>query len=392
MLASLKIKNFRMLQDFQVSRLGHVNLIVGRNNSGKSTVLEALRIFAGNAQPALLQEIAASHGEKFTIREEDASDADTIFPFEDFFTGRQFPEDDDAKIEIGEIGADHSRLLQIQHVFLVEEKKTVTDEQTGETRTRIMRRPVVPSRLERMEDEPVQPALLVTKGEQRLFPITLEMTRPRYRTGARDADGTIPCSTIPTQFISMDELAKEWDKVVFQDPQTTIIAAMQIIEPDFQNLTFVNDSTEEYRPPHFRRNPLRTPMVKMSGLSRPVSLNSLGDGMLRVFQLVLKVFPAKGGFLLIDEFENGLHYSVQEKIWTLLFKLSKDLNIQIFATTHSWDCIESFSRVAKQNTDTDGVLFRVGKSARQSNRGQIIATVFDKEQLYRITQSDVEVR
>jgi AAA15 family ATPase/GTPase len=114
--------------------------------------------------------------------------------------------------------------------------------------------------------------------------------------------------------------------------------------------------------------------------------------MLRVFQLLLKVFPAKGGFLLIDEFENGLHYSVQEKIWMVLFELSKKLNIQIFATTHSWDCIESFSKVARNNNDIDSVLFRAGKSVRQSNRGQIIATVFDKEQLYNITQSDVEVR
>ncbi len=392
MLTSLKISNFRLLQDFQVRKLGHVNLIVGKNNSGKSTVLEALRIFAGNAHQLLLQEIAASHDEKFRIREEDASDAETAFPFEDFFTGRQFPQDDNAKIEIGQIDAttDTSHLLQIQHIFLVETEETVNDNTTGETHTRIRRRPVVPSEFEKLEDEPVKHALLVTKGERSSI-INLDMLRSRYRPSTRDAYDIIPCSTIPTQFISIDELAEEWDKVVFQEPEETVIKAMQIIEPDVLNLTFVND-IEEYRPPTMRRVARRSPKVKMSGLPLPISLNSLGDGMLRVFQLVLKVFPAKGGFLLIDEFENGLHYSVQEKIWTLLFKLSKKLNIQIFATTHSWDCIESFSKVARQNTDIDGVLFRVGKSVRQSTQGQIIATVFDEEQLYIITQSDVEVR
>ena len=69
----------------------------------------------------------------------------------------------------------------------------------------------------------------------------------------------------------------------------------------------------------------------------PVPLGSMGDGMLRVLQIILKVFSAQGGFLLIDEFENGLHYSVQEKIWALIFKLAEQLNIQVFATTHSWD-------------------------------------------------------
>jgi len=96
--------------------------------------------------------------------------------------------------------------------------------------------------------------------------------------------------------------------------------------------------------------------------------------------------------LLIDEFENGLHYSVQEKVWRLLFELSSKLDIQIFATTHSWDCIESFAKVAKKNKDIEGILFRVGQSVRTSDTGRVISTVFDGEQLYSITQSDVEVR
>jgi AAA15 family ATPase/GTPase len=66
MLTSLKIANFRALKDFHVRQLGRVNLIVGRNNSGKSTVLEAARIYAGNAHRGLLEEIAASHDEKST--------------------------------------------------------------------------------------------------------------------------------------------------------------------------------------------------------------------------------------------------------------------------------------------------------------------------------------
>ena len=154
-----------------------------------------------------------------------------------------------------------------------------------------------------------------------------------------------------------------------------------------KNLTFVNDST--YGESKAIR---RIAKVKIKGLSHPVPLNSLGDGMLRILQFVLKIFPAKGGFFLIDEFENGLHYTVQEKIWELLFDMAEKLDIQVFATTHSWDCIESFSKVAIDRKDVDGVLFRVGKSVRDSDRGRVIATVFDEEALYSITQSDVEVR
>jgi AAA15 family ATPase/GTPase len=114
--------------------------------------------------------------------------------------------------------------------------------------------------------------------------------------------------------------------------------------------------------------------------------------MLRVLQLMLKLFPAKGGFLLIDEFENGLHFTIQEKVWRLIFDLAEKLDIQVFATTHSWDCIESFAKVAVERTDVEGVLFRVGRSIKSSDQGRIIATVFDEDKLFSITQADVEVR
>ena len=68
MLDSLKIKNFRALEDFEVSKLGRVNLIVGKNNSGKSSVLEALRIYARNASPDILDLIAISHDEKALLK------------------------------------------------------------------------------------------------------------------------------------------------------------------------------------------------------------------------------------------------------------------------------------------------------------------------------------
>ena len=197
---------------------------------------------------------------------------------------------------------------------------------------------------------------------------------------------TLPCSVIPPHFISVDEMANEWDKIVFTEHEEVVRQALQIIIPEFENLTFV--SKDKNSSMKFRR----FAKVKMSDSPRPVPLNSLGDGMLRVLQLVLKVFPAEGGFLLIDEFENGLHFSVQEKVWTMLFEMAQKLDIQIFATTHSWDCIESFANAAIARKDVEGVLFRVGRSAKKSNRGQVIATVFDEDALYNITQADVEVR
>ncbi|WP_031438513.1 AAA family ATPase [Methylobacter tundripaludum] len=380
MFNSLTIKNFRSLEDFQVNKLGRVNLIVGKNNSGKSSVLEALRIYAGNANQELLEKIAQMHDEKHFLDKNISEGIEASLPYEDLFTGRKFPVDDEP-IVIGEIEDDNA--LRIHHVYRVEKDYIATDEE-GNKET--IKRPISVTYLELTEFSKVLGEGLLIKKKGNATNIDFNVISPDFRRFVT-VGNPMPCSFIPTQLIAMNDLAQDWDAIALTEAEETVKTAMKIILPDFDDLTFVNDST--YAEGKTIR---RVAKVKIKGISRPVPLNSLGDGMLRILQLALKIFPAKGGFLLIDEFENGLHYSVQEKVWRLLFELSSKLDIQIFATTHSWDCIESFAKVAKKNKDIEGILFRVGQSVRTSDTGRVISTVFDGEQLYSITQSDVEVR
>ena len=55
MLQSLHIQNFRGLRDVRVDELSRINLVTGRNNAGKTTLLEALLLLVGaaNARMAL---------------------------------------------------------------------------------------------------------------------------------------------------------------------------------------------------------------------------------------------------------------------------------------------------------------------------------------------------
>lgn len=392
MIKSLSIKNFRSLENFKVSKLGLVNLVVGKNNSGKSSVLEALRIYAANGQRSLLEKIASTHDEKFRITESEFEDTKEDLPFQDFFTGRQFPEDDNAPIEIGELESDDFT-LRIEHGLLIEIRES-TSEGDGETRTRINRRRVKKSEnrtlLALTEGIPID-ALFISKGDKISISRLDERNRARF---VGDLPMAMPCSVIPTQFISVDELADEWDKIGLTNDKQIVQDALKIIAPEFEELMFVKteDSYPDPRYPARRSSFSRTAMVRMSNFSKPVPLSSLGDGMLRILQLIIKIFSAKDGFFLIDEFENGLHYSVQEKVWKLVFELAEKLNIQVFATTHSWDCIESFAKVAIEKKNIEGVLFRVGRSVKASEKDRVIATVFNEEQLENLTQADVEVR
>lgn len=390
MLNSLQIKNFRSLENFEVSKLGRLNLIVGKNNSGKSTVLEALRIYAGSANIALLEKIADEHNEKYRLSDSDKKNDDTDLPFEHFFTGRAFPKDDNGAIYIAD-NSTCSESLKINHVYLNEVEETITDE-NGNVTTKLSRKIIIKPALFDAVDGELKQAIAVTRNEKtRLIDIEhFGSNRQPFGNSIANLHLYLPISFIPTQFTSIDELADIWDKVALTEQDVFIKKAMKIITDDFESLIFVKN--EEQASNFSNRGLRRVAKVKIRNSPSPVPLSSMGDGMYRVLQLILKLFPAKGGFFLIDEFENGLHYSIQEKVWTLLFELAEKLDIQVFATTHSWDCIESFSKVATENTRSEGVLFRMGRSIRTSDNGKIIATLFDREKLADITQADVEVR
>lgn len=374
MLKSLVIENFRALEDFRVSKLGRVNLIVGKNNSGKSSILEALRIYAGAAQYELLQELAGSHDELA-----DGNDANyqEALAFEAFFPGRQLPTDKRA-ILIGEIDHPENR-LQIRHAQTIVERIQDQDGQTIHVKRRVLDDSEELSTLEGV----VEQMLMVRKGALVAVPLIPRRFVPSTLL--------LPCAVVPSRSISFDELADIWDKVGLTNGKAIVLEAMRIIAPDFIDLMFVNTSNVG-TPKSASRRSQRSAIVSLQNHDRPVPLNSMGDGMSRILQIILKVFAAQGGMLLIDEFENGLHYSVQEKVWQMIFELAQKLDIQVFATTHSWDCIESFAQVARQRQADDGILFRVGRSIRTSDHGKIIATLFDGEQLFGLTQAQMEVR
>ena len=102
--------------------------------------------------------------------------------------------------------------------------------------------------------------------------------------------------------------------------------------------------------------------------------------------LILALLDARNGLLLIDEFENGLHHTVQIQAWYTIFQLAQRHNIQVFATTHSWDAVEAFQAAAVATPEV-GVLLRL------TRRGpDIIPTVFTEDDLQVITRQRIEVR
>jgi AAA15 family ATPase/GTPase len=82
-------------------------------------------------------------------------------------------------------------------------------------------------------------------------------------------------------------------------------------------------------------------------------LNEFGDGLRQYISIIIDLYAVGNGFLFIDEVDNGIHYSVLEDLWEIIFSISKEMNVQIFATTHSLECIQAYCRVAERLNDQD---------------------------------------
>lgn len=396
MLSSLKIRNFRSLANLEVEKLGRVNLIVGKNNSGKSSLLEAIRIYAGRANPALLREIAISHGEKHerspSKYAEQSYDVNEDIAFQAFFSGREIPQSIEDSIYIG--NTEETSFVKIEHALYTDEYEEEVDAD-GDVLRRRKRMRIDKNDFFSLENQTEQ-ALLVSSSEfeaQGWIELTSAPSNRRFQQPWGRISSDIPLSFVPTQFLSLDYLAQLWDRIVLTPHEESVKRALRIVESNVEEIAFIQNEPPESPYPRQSNRIERTAKIKLKGLKHGIPLNSMGDGMLRVLQLALTIFPARNGFLLIDEFENGLHWTVQEKIWRLIFELATELNIQVFATSHSNDAVKGFA-VAANDHPQEGMLIRLAKNSNQNNQTEkySIAVSVDEDSLLAAAEAEIDLR
>ena len=371
-ITSLSIEHFRSLRQLKLEGLGMVNLVTGMNNTGKSSILEALRILASDASPSVLTSI-------LRYREEDAGEAEeagrtveaeSLNQFSSLFTG--FPQIPDNKqaIMLAANGGQRSMQLSISLGFFTEQR-----EQDGTRR-------LVPQQSVLFPERELMPALVMEESgvTKRILPLDYKWRFSRTRIFGPQVgeDPRLPCVFVsPYGGERTANLGALWDQIALSDREKEVVQALRIIAPEIEAVSMVGGEGP-------RR--MRSAIVRSREFARPVPLRSFGDGLNRLFGIVLSLVNAKDGFLLIDEFENGMHHTVELDVWQAVFRLSKLLNVQVFATSHSWDAVETFQKAAALNPD-DGLLIRL------TRRGEdIIPTLFQDKELAVATREHIEVR
>ncbi len=367
----LHIQGFRGIKDISIPELGRVTLITGKNNTGKSSILEALRLHTQNAAPPTIYDILMFREEyRSTDDEERFPRADGAFDIAPLFHGFPRLSQTLKPIIISTNGRTRTMSLTMRVDWLAEER-----EPDGSRR-------LVASQKALFEDVDLVPALVVTTEEWEQNR-SLEIPH-RYRPlGRRLRYKSFDGGRMPGVLVSpyggeaTHSLGPLWDEVALTDGEQEAVEALRIIDPRISAVSMVGGEANARA---------RTAIVRADNIPRPVPLRSFGDGINRLFAIVLSLFTARGGLLLIDEFENGLHYTVQPEVWRVIFRLARDLDVQVFATSHSWDAVESFQRAAADAPD-EGALLRLTR-----RDDDIIPTVFAENELAIATRSRIEVR
>lgn len=343
MLRDITIENYRLFEKFQIEGLNQINLLVGANNSGKSSLLEAIYLLINHENPLAVFDVLENRGE---FAESDESFITT--PISEMFRGHKLQE----SYQIG-ISSKLDVQISTQYIYIIEK-----------------------------DDPPTIKRILKEQDHAETFGYYLLDEydfAEAYSKPLRLRDEEINKRFLTAEHLELGAITKLWDQIVLTPKEDLVTDALRILDSNLERIALT-----AYPKGTLQMN-LR---VKIKGSSEPVPLGSMGDGMYRIFALALSLVNCENGALFVDEIDTGLHHKALTKMWRLVIETAKRLNIQVFATTHSWDCLASFHKALNETEETDlGSVFRL-----ERKNGQIGYVAYTGEELAVAVKHDIEMR
>lgn len=320
MLESIELHRYRGFESYRLADLACGNLVVGKNNCGKTSILEAVELLVSGGRVSALRESAMRRGRL----DENMSYRLDVSPV--FYGHRCTP---GASFQLSSRGSRQrldGKILPLEDIGDIVDRWSVMAERRGW--------------LDSDEEPPIAFGLsLVPDGQQ---PIVLPITAHgslihRFRahspnTGYR---GKV------AHFLNFEpsSMRSAWDDVLAEGREVEIVEAMCILMPEIDSIHFLAGS----RHPGI--------LVGKRGVKPRQPVGSYGDGMRRLLAVSLALSSAKNGCLLVDEIDTGLHWTVMEDMWRLVVETAQRSNVQVFATTHSSDCITGLGALIRSRPD-----------------------------------------
>jgi len=375
MLKSINIQNFRRLENIKIKKTGRLNLIIGKNNTGKTSLLEALYIYANKGDLLSINQIVKQRGEHSQTNEIDET-FKLLSQFTAIYSGRKYDFKNSKPITIGEIKG--KNIYEFNPVFYKTEineniafnkfngKETINLNEILEAFVNISKVKDI--------DKDVKIGFQIKYGNGEPEIKSVDAFGEIFNLFNPNTKITIPCVFIPSSSLT-DEIAFDlWEKISLTDNEQGIIEIIKIIDENIERITFKSKQG-------------KIPYIRIKNNNEPITAKSMGEGLSKLLNLSLAIYNCQNGILLIDEFENGFHYSIQPQIWEFLFKISEKLNIQIFATTHSKDCLYSFISTIEKNPEISA---NVIKLSEFKNNIEILE--YENDELFLVKDQHSELR
>ncbi|HEX8830704.1 MAG TPA: AAA family ATPase [Longimicrobium sp.] len=363
-LRSFEVKGYRGIRHLVLPRLEKVNLFVGLNNAGKTSLLEAVQLYASRTPRTVLASILrerSGYRPRFsTPRDRDEMSQEQVAAavesvrslFHGAFSGGM-----GEPIQLGPAdGIEESLTIALPWATSAQ-----VDDSGGLTDLELFL-------------EPSSPLVEIRRGSN-VTALSLDWFLRRF--GVMLTGVSAKTALIPAQGLDATRLGALWDEAATAGYATDVEDALRVVVPELERVYLIGEPGVGGRSIN----------MQLHGVSRPIPLSSMGDGTNRVFALALSCVRARGGVLLVDEVENGLHHTVQSDVWNFIFELSGRLNVQVFATTHSWDAVVGFQEAANRSGSA-GILYRL----EREQDGTVYAETYTEEDVAIAAEQQVEVR
>lgn len=335
---NLQISNFKCFERLEVAGLGQVNLIGGKNNIGKTAFLEAMELLLSSHSVSSLAFMVDCILKR---RQDEKNDRKLDFFYKNQSVLKIFCDSKCCQIEWGVKQANDSNLELSRDelwLFFTKENPNYTAKE------------IVP-----------------TKDFS-----ALDSSNPPYWMSDSKAFTYISSAKSKEQ-----DIAILLGKLVDLDREDFLNESISLFD---NNIVAIKQVATQYGV---------VLKLKSKDQDNLVLLSSLGEGINRYIAILCAIWANKDGFLLIDEIEIGIHYTNYEKLWEIIFKVSVEANCQLFATTHSKECILAFNKVQFKLAGCNAQYLELYKNLK-TNR--IVAQGRDKEQLRYELAHDGRVR
>jgi ABC-type branched-subunit amino acid transport system ATPase component len=353
MFQNITVKNFRGLGSVLLHPLGRVNLIAGKNNTGKSALLEAIYLFCNPSDCRLPLEVNKARGIEMTNQEMEEV---CSWLFYDRQLAHQIEITSQVNGDVGYLNIALVDRLSMREQFPEGEKvgrEAFRAELWDSNVARLVLRYRWPGGGEKYA--------IGVAGMGFIF------TPPR-------SSWSVPSVFLSSAAFSPAEDVRRFGELEGAKRQEEILSTLRTLEPNLQRLSLIL----------FAGKPCIHGDI---GLSRMIPVPFLGEGFRRLLSIVLAIASATGGVVLIDEVENGFHYSVMQEVWAAIAQAARKANAQVFATTHSFECIRAAHLAFKEDRPYE---FRYHRLDRR--RDEIVVRTFDEGMLDAVETSDLEIR